>query len=139
MKRSRQASRPPRQLLDPSTWGYTKPERTRMHQRPKKPSLREPVVIGEKPVGREALRVYLDEYRGRHSLHVRRFYQGDDGELHPGKGAAIPAHLIPFVRQAIIQAEQAALEAGLLSEEDFELAGRPLPAALGGEADVAAA
>lgn len=109
-----------------------------MKPNPGKPTLREPIVIGERPVGREALRVYLDEYRGRHSLHVRRFYPADDGELLPGKGAAIPAHLIPFVCQAIVQAEQAALEAGLLSEEDFELAGRPLPELLGGEADAAA-
>lgn len=78
----------------------------------------------------DELRCYLDEYRGRHSLHVRRWYRDDDGELRPGKGAAVPVAFLPWLRSRIEQLEADALKSGLLAEEDYELAGLPLPPAL---------
>lgn len=78
----------------------------------------------------EELRVYLDTYRGRHSLHVRRWWKDAAGELKPGKGAAVPVHLLPWLRLALERAETEAIERGLLDEEAYELVGLAVPARL---------
>jgi len=91
-------------------------------------------LIDARPLfgGREELRVCLEAYRGVTRLHLRRWYR--DGDVwKPGKGLAVTPDAIPWLRAKLAEAEAAALEAGLIPEEAYELLGEPLPAELVGE------
>lgn len=87
----------------------------------------------------EEMRVLLQGYRGKTYLHVRRFYQDEHGAWQPGKGATLAPEDLPRLRRAVLAAERAALEAGLIPEEAYELLDEPLPAVLLGEAGEEAA
>jgi hypothetical protein len=75
----------------------------------------------------EELRVELVEYRGQTYVGIRRWYRRPGGPWSPGKGANLRIGFLPWLRAALETAEGRALELGALAEEDFELAGRPIP------------
>ena len=80
----------------------------------------------------EELRISIEPYRGHTYLSIRRWWK-DGNVWKPGKGATLRIGVLPWLRRALEAAERRALELGVLAEEDFELAGRPLPPELGGE------
>ncbi|OUM93143.1 MAG: hypothetical protein BAA04_13405 [Firmicutes bacterium ZCTH02-B6] len=55
----------------------------------------------------EVIQVRRTEKSGRAYVDVRVFYPGNDGELLPGKGIALPADLADEVAGLILQATEA--------------------------------
>jgi len=83
----------------------------------------------------EELRVALSPYRGQVYFGARRWFLPPEGEdWRPGKGLSVHVRYLPWLRRAILEAEREALSGGELQEQDYELAGLPLPPELGGEA-----
>jgi hypothetical protein len=82
--------------------------------------------------GSEEVRVEVSRYRGHDYINIRKWWRGPDGTFLPGKGATLRITMLPWLRKAIEAAEGRALELGALAEEDFELAGLPLPPELTG-------
>ncbi|HUF69819.1 MAG TPA: transcriptional coactivator p15/PC4 family protein [Longimicrobiales bacterium] len=77
--------------------------------------------------GREELRVELSDYRGHTYIGLRRWYQDGD-EWKPGKGLSVSVDQIPFLRRAIVEAEQRAIALGALDPEAYEAINEPVPA-----------
>jgi hypothetical protein len=56
----------------------------------------------------EEVRVSLTTYKGREYIDLRVFFQGDDGEMHPGKkGLTIRLDLLPDLETAILKLREA--------------------------------
>ena len=89
--------------------------------------IREPILVDAKPLRPgEELRVSLEPYRGQTYASARRWYR--EGDLwKPGKGLSVRAGLLPWLVVTLQAAEAQALECGVLEEQDYELAGRPIP------------
>jgi hypothetical protein len=99
-----------------------------MPAKAKAPSLAKQIDLGAAPTKRgEELRADIHDYGGAPYISLRRWYQDDAGAFLPGRGLTVHARLIPALRNMIEAAEREALRLGLLAEEDFELAGRPIP------------
>jgi len=65
---------------------------------------------------REVVRVELDEFQGRQLVGARVWYTDKVGELKPTpKGLTLDVKHLPALRQAFVEAERQAREAGLLS------------------------
>lgn len=94
---------------------------------PKPKNLREPVVIAEKPAGRqgEVLCVELSEFKGSPYLSQRKWFSNEAGELRPGKGLTVAVAELPWLVAQLERAEVEALRLGLLDEESYQVAGRP--------------
>ena len=65
----------------------------------------------------EFIRVELSEFNGHDLIGLRVYVNRDDGDPTPTKkGITCKVGLIPELKQAILKAEQEAIEAGLLQE-----------------------
>jgi len=81
----------------------------------------------------EQIRIELSPFRGQTYIGVRKWYASGADYL-PGKGLNVHVRHLPWLLKALRAAETAALEAGALDEECYELVGLPLPRELGGAA-----
>lgn len=97
-------------------------------------------IVATKALPRgEELRIYFEASRGRTYFVARKFYiDPADGVLKHGKGLRVDARDLPWLTKQLDVALQAALEEGLLCEEDYELANLPIPVAMLGGKDRAA-
>ena len=65
----------------------------------------------------EFIRVELSEYSGHDLLGIRVYINRDDGDPTPTKkGITCNVSLIPELKQAILKAEQEAIDAGLIQK-----------------------
>ena len=61
----------------------------------------------------EEVRATLNEFRGRRYMHLRIYYQDDNGEWKPTrKGVSLPTDFMPELKEAVLALEKA------LAEED---------------------
>jgi hypothetical protein len=64
----------------------------------------EPIAIIRKNA-REELRVSVDEFRGHQLINLRVWFEGEDGQMRPGKqGLALRLELLPDLRAALEKA-----------------------------------
>lgn len=60
----------------------------------------------------DPVHVYCAEFEGRHLVHIRTFYRGNDGgDLKPGKGIAFDVNLLSQVTEGIERAQKELLRA----------------------------
>lgn len=76
------------------------------------------IVVSEWPLNkREIARVTLALYKGTWLINLRKWFEGDDGELRPGKGFALSAKHLPRIAEAVTNALSVARERGLIAAE----------------------
>jgi hypothetical protein len=76
-----------------------------------------PLVIAEWPINnrREKARVSIEHFNGAWLINVRKWYEADDGAMHPGKqGIALSIKHLPQLAEAITNALAAASERELI-------------------------
>lgn len=66
---------------------------------------------------REIARVSLCLYKGTWLINLRKWFEGDDGNLRPGKGFALAAKHLPRIAAATNQALDVARERRLIAAE----------------------
>lgn len=78
-----------------------------------------PIVASKFPKNsREEVRVVLSDYHGNTIVNMRVWFQGDDGEMRPGKsGLAMAVKHLPALARALNETVERAREAGLLGGE----------------------
>ena len=77
----------------------------------------EEVVISEWPLNsRETARVTLVLYKGTWLVNLRKWFEGEDGEMRPGKGLAIGVKHLPAIVSATTEAKSIARERGLIRD-----------------------
>jgi hypothetical protein len=73
------------------------------------------IIVAEWPKNdREVVRVVLDEYNGHPLVNARLWFQGDGGELRPGKGLSVGIRHLPALTEAFTRALTIATEQGLI-------------------------
>jgi hypothetical protein len=88
------------------------------------------IIIASRPTfPGEELRVTVSAFRGQDYIHVRKYFQNDQGTMQPGKGIAFRVEALPWVMNALRTAEAELLRTGKLLPEDFSNDGLDPPAA----------
>ncbi len=65
-------------------------------------------MIVIKKNSREELRVSIEEFRGHRLINLRIWFEGDDGQMRPGKqGVALRLEFLPELRAALTKLEAA--------------------------------
>ena len=74
------------------------------------------IIIAEwQKNSREVLRVKLDEFKGQPVICCRAWYQGEDGNMKPGRGGlTVSICHLPAILIAMSDAYKIALDTGLL-------------------------
>jgi hypothetical protein len=63
----------------------------------------------------EAITITIAPYEGLALVHIRNYFTAPDGTLAPGKGFAARVKHLPRLVEALVKAEQKAVELGLLT------------------------
>jgi hypothetical protein len=78
----------------------------------------EEVIVSEWPLNkREIARVTLGVYRGIWLINFRKWFEGDDGDMRPGKGFAVSAKHLPHLAEAATKALFIARERRLIETD----------------------
>jgi hypothetical protein len=76
------------------------------------------VIVAEWPLNKaETARVAIERYKGVWLINIRKWYEGDDGELRPGKGIALGVKHLPRLAESINKSLIIARERGLIAPE----------------------
>jgi Transcriptional Coactivator p15 (PC4) len=68
--------------------------------------------------GRETARVTIEKYNGVWLINVRKWFEGEDGGLRPGKhGIAFAVKHLPRLAEAMLDARDTAIERALVGGE----------------------
>ena len=74
------------------------------------------MIVAEWPINRrETARVTLALYKGAWLINLRKWFEGDDGEIRPGKGLALGAKHLPRLAEAIAKALTEARARGIIA------------------------
>ena len=89
-------------------------------------------IYAELPRGRgTVLRISRDTFNGHELVGIREWWEytpGDPDTRRPSKsGVSLPLYRLPALLSALRDAEADALQAGLLSADDYRRAGLPAP------------
>jgi hypothetical protein len=76
------------------------------------------VIVCEWPINkRETARVSIAAYKGSWLINIRKWFEGDDGGMRPGKGFALSVKHLPRLAEATAAALTVARERGLIAAE----------------------
>jgi hypothetical protein len=75
-------------------------------------------VVAEWPINsRERARLVISQYKGNRLINLRKWFEGEDGELRPSKqGIAFGVKHLPRLVEAINAAHRFAIEQGLIDD-----------------------
>lgn len=84
------------------------------------------IVVAEWTLNkRETARVSLCLYKGTWLINLRKWFEGDDGQLRPGKGFALGTKHLPRIAEATNKALSVARDRGLIVTEQGATNERP--------------
>jgi hypothetical protein len=86
----------------------------------RQPTYPEPdsLIVAEWPLNkRETARVSIEFFRGTWLINARKWFEGEDGELRPGKGIALSVKHLPRLAEAIDRSLVISRERGLIAPE----------------------
>ena len=79
-----------------------------------------PILLADWPrKNNEVIRITLTDFRGSKGLNIRVWYRADSGEFRPTRtGIWLPLEKLSKVRKALRQAEEVAVQLGLIKQEN---------------------
>jgi hypothetical protein len=79
-----------------------------------------PLIVAQWPRNiRDTVMVRIDHFNGRAVIDIRTWWTSNDGELKPGRsGITMSLHHLPSLALALVKAQAAATEMGLLPMPD---------------------